>query len=373
MQANIASPKKILISLVIFLAAGAAVFSSLDFFFLGDDSVDKNGGNVNKSSRHQARAISDRAVLGVNIKGDKVIYYSQSDGQVYQSAWDGRNSEKISDSLIPGLVSVLWAPTNDKVINIVRQNHLNKKYYYDYKTNESWLLDHNIRWVDWSPDGRKIAYQYYNSQTGDNNISIADPDGSNWESLIDIRMDDLIVEWIDDNQILFRNKPINQRLISVYLLNIQTRELKKIIKDKYGLSVLVSPEGDKLIFSETDNQGQNPRLKLANLNSGSIQQLNFFTLPEKCSWSQDNRTLFCAVPKSIPETAKLPDDYYENKIFFKDNLWKINLDTREVTEIYQVKNSDQQFYDIESLYLPRMEDYLIFINQRDGLLYSLEL
>ncbi len=366
--------KKIFIIAAISLAVAAALFFVFKLFFVEEEPYLENGGGFDQEFlSSQISPISDRSVLGVAIKGDKVLYYSQSDGQVYQSDFSGNNLEKISDSLLPGLVKVSWSPSKDKVISTVQLNHFSEKYFYNYQTDYSKLLNHNIRCLDWSPDGNKIVYQYYNPQSGVNNISIADPDGANWKNVFELRMENLIIEWIKSDEVLFTNKPTSKEAGDAYLLNIKNKELKRIIKDKFGLAVLVSPKGDKLLFSETDNQGQESRLKVADLKDGSVQQLNFFTLPEKCVWSQDNRNLFCAVPRAIPETAKLPDDYHQDKIVFKDNFWKINLDTQEIVELYQAKDSDSQFYDAQDLNLPIMEDYLIFVNKRDGLLYSLDL
>ncbi len=374
MQINIASLKKTLIILSAGLLLVLTLFAGYNFIF---NRAEKNeNGNEEPlitSPRPEIKAISERFPLGVIIDGSKVKYYSQSDGRVYQSDLNGSNLNRISETVIAGLVEVLWSADKDEVITIFKEDGIFEKYYYNYKTNQAKKLDYNLRWIDWAPQADKIAYHYYNPHNQANNISIADPDGSNWENILDLRMNDLIVEWISDQMLGIRNKPSSAKMSAVYTLNIRNKEFTKVINSSYGLSALWSPKGDKLIFSETDSQGQKARLKFADLGDGSIQQLNFFTLPEKCVWSQDNRTLFCAVPKIIPETAKLPDDYENNQVTFKDNFWKINLDTQEVTEIYQIQEEDIQFYDAESLYLPIMEDYLLFVNKKDGLLYSLDL
>ncbi|GAJ16386.1 unnamed protein product, partial [marine sediment metagenome] len=88
----------------------------------------------------------------------------------------------------------------------------------------------------------------------------------------------------------------------VYIIDLATDDFQKILGETYGLTALWSPLGDKLLFSETDNQGKNLKLKIADLAKSTIGELNFVTLPEKCVWGQDNRTLFCAVPKTIPNS-----------------------------------------------------------------------
>jgi hypothetical protein len=131
--------------------------------------------------------------------------------------------------------------------------------------------------------------------------------------------------------------------------------------------------GNKILYSETNSEGKDLKLKIADLEKKTVSELNLVTLPEKCVWSQDNRTLFCAVPKTIPEAAILPDDYYKKKITFNDDFWRINLDTQEMTKIFEAKGLEKTSYNAKELLLPPLENYLLFINQKDGLLYSLRL
>ena len=232
----------------------------------------------------------------------------------------------------------------------------------------------DIRWISWSSNQDKIAYQYYNSQTEDNNISISDPDGSNWTSIFQTRMKDLIVEWPSSDKISIRTKPSGLFESIVYIINPTTNDFQKIINETYGLSILWSPFGDKILYSETDNKGKNLKLKIADLENQTISELNIVTLVEKCVWSQDNRTIFCAVPKNIPDNIILPDDYYKEKVSFDDEFWRINLDTEELTKIFEVQGLGQiSSYNIKEMLLPPLENYLLFVNQSDNLLYSLEL
>jgi len=54
-------------------------------------------------------------------------------------------------------------------------------------------------------------------------------------------------------------------------------------------------------------------------------------------------------------------------------FWQINLDTEEKVQIYLPINEEAISYNVKELLLSPQEDYLLFINKRDGLLYSLAL
>ncbi len=319
------------------------------------------------------KAISQEPVLDPIIDGQKVKYYLKNNGYVFESTFDGLERTRLSPNILSNLLRVFWSSNKDKVIAIFDDKGEVKKYLYDYQTGKSTLLNQHIQYIAWSPNEDKIAYQYHNSQTEDNNISLANPDGSQWTNIFTTRMKNLIVEWPSSSQISIRTKPSGLAQSVVYTIDLATGDFQKIISETYGLTVLWSPLGNKLLFSETDNQGKNLKLKIADLAKSTVQELDFVTLPEKCVWSQDNRTIFCAVPKTISNLATLPDDYYKRLVSLADDFWAINLDIGEKNQIYIPIDEEEMSYDVQQLLLSPSEDYLLFVNKRDGHLYSLEL
>lgn len=363
--------KKILIIILIILLAILGVLLVYNFFFADKTTLGPTPSAGERAAKlsETAQVISQERVLGVTIDGQKVKYYSTDNGNVYQSDFDGSQLTRISSNLLTGLLEVLWSPSKNKVIAFFEKDGLIKKYFYDYQTQKSAPLNQNIRALTWSPTEDKIAYQYYNPQTEENNISIADGDGSQWANLMQTRMKDLVINWPVPEKLSLMTKPSGFSQSILYTLDLENGNFEKIIDQTYGLTVLWSPLGDKILFSETNSQGQNLKLKVVDLNRQTIYQLSFVTLPEKCVWSQDNRTLFCAVPKNIPTSFVLPDDYYKGTVSFSDDFWRINLETERANQILEAEEG----FDGYQLFLPTKEDYLLFINKKDGLLYSLKL
>jgi hypothetical protein len=66
-------------------------------------------------------------------------------------------------------------------------------------------------------------------------------------------------------------------------------------------------------------------------------RLSISTLPEKCLWAKTGETVFCAVPKNTI-AANYPDDWYQGKIQFSDNLWSIDASNGNVTLITDSQN-----------------------------------
>ena len=360
--------KKILIILIILLILIVGILGVYNFFFKEEPDATTSPLDTATDSTVSSsliQVVSQEPVLSPVINNQKVKYYLKSNGNVFESNFDGSDKIRTSSAILPGLFKILWSSNKDKVIAFFEENDHVKKYFYDYSTNASAVLDDKIGWIAWSPAQDKIVYQY------DENISIAEPDGSQWASIFQTKIKNLITEWPSQNQIAIRTRPSGLAKSVVYVINTVTGNFQKIL-EAYGLTALWSPLGDKLLFSETDSQGKNLKLKIANPNESTIKELIFASLPEKCAWSQDNRTLFCAAPKEISDLAVLPDDYYKKNVDFVDNFWRINLDTEEIVQIY-TSNKNETAYNAKNLLLSSSEDYLLFINQKDGLLYSLKL
>ncbi|MFH0906854.1 MAG: hypothetical protein V1829_01215 [bacterium] len=372
------SLKKILIILIVLLAIIISALVIYNFFIKKDAEpiIEPDTSQTTPTTapnQSQIKAISQESVMSPIIDNGKVKYYLTINGNVFESNFDGSESTRLSSNNLTGLLDILWSPSKTKVIALFEENELLKKYLYDNETQQSTEFDANIRYTNWSPIQDKIAYQYYNAETGDNNISIANSDGSQWTDVFSTRMKNLIVEWPNSGKITLRTKPSGLAQSVIYAIDLASGDFKKILDETYGLTVLWSPLGNKLLFSETDERGKNLKLKITDLDESITNGLNFVTLPEKCVWSQDNRTVFCAIPKNISDLATFPDDYYKTIISFSDDFWRINLDTGEKNRIFQAQGAEENAYDAKNLLLSADEDYLLFINKKDGLLYSLPL
>ena len=120
-------------------------------------------------------------------------------------------------------------------------------------------------------------------------------------------------------------------------------------------------------MSETEEDGFDLKLRSINLEKNTQSAINEFTLPEKCVWSQDDRTLICSIIKTSNDYI-MPDDYYKRKIKSSgEEIIRINLDTGQKQKMIA------GVFDAANMFLAPDESYLFFINKIDGRLYRLTL
>src|SRR3989338_457972 len=165
--------------------------------------------------------------------------------------------------------------------------------------------------------------------------------------------------------------------VAGYAYQLVGSTLKPLVWEVRGLTVLVSPKLDRVIYSQSALRGLRTLVK--NLSDGSTRDFPLITLPQdKCAWSKINsNVVYCAAP-----TATLgggyPDLWYQSQVSLNDNIYSVNLDTDTVTLLYSASVEDaisgdniSHAPDVENLIVAEDDSYLFFKNKKDGYLYQL--
>lgn len=322
------------------------------------------------------KALTDEAVIAPTITqdGEKIKYYARSTGNVFEISFSGTGKRTVSNTDLAGLVKIVWSPEKDKVISIFNKNGAIERYFYDYNTKSGKKLADGMEYVVWTNLSDKIIYKYYDSKTKKRFLSIAEPDGSNWKNLANIASRDILIIPVPQTSLIsFWNSPNGFEETNLQTIGIAGGEAKTIFSKKFGADYLWSPNGQRALVSSAETKGSSKiTLAAINANGGEYQNLNIPTLAFKCAWSKDNKTLYYALPGSIPEGSVMPNDYQSKKFYTRDSFWKVDVATGKKDRIVEL-NEITQNLDATDLFLSPSEDKLFFTNRADGKLYGISI
>ena len=105
--------------------------------------------------------------------------------------------------------------------------------------------------------------------------------------------------------------------------------------------------------------------------NGSTRALSIATLAPKCVWSK-KYYLVCAVPRVIPTTTEgLPDDWFQGRVSFVDDLMVVDKNTGSSYLLYQFTERDGEF-DITNITPSDAHEHIAFTRRQDGTLWLLK-
>lgn len=371
--------KKILIALAVMLGLVFMGLLVYYFFFkkitlLPPTSPPEDllgGGVAAPAEKERLVALTQETVLGAAVVNDtestdQKITYVAWDGVINQIDFSGGNKNKIGLVAVERIGAVAVSP-NGRLIGIkyALASGQNRYLVYDTQNKSLKALPTDTIGLSLSPRGDEVMIlspegNKYKIVTAQANLT--DP-----KSVTVTPIPDLVLDWHSENSVALTTRPSGLAWGLLYNLDLKTKKTSRILGNVYGLTSLFSPSGKKVLIAETAEGGFDLRLKSINLEKNTLVAINEFTLPEKCAWSQDDRTLFCGVIKTSNDYI-MPDDYYKRKIKSSgEAITRINLDTGQKQKVIE------GVFDAANLFLAPDESYLFFINKIDGRLYRLTL
>ncbi len=368
--------KKILIIVSVILALVFVGLAIYYFFFKEKPTIVPPGaggevpiftGEVTPQAERKLIALTTEAVLGANGGDDNKIVYVAWDGAINKIDFKGQAKEKLGVIAADRIGRAEVSKNGARVL--VKQtlaSGQNRFVVFDSDKKSLRSLPQNTQTAALSPDGGEVLMLVPGTKSFEKNIISLDSSGKNI-NIATTKIPDLVLEWPGDKFIALKTKPSGLAFGLLYLLDPKTKKTERIFGSAYGLTVKFSQSNKNLLYSQTQSSGFGLKLAALDLAKKTVKNLNIFTLPEKCAWSQDDRTVYCSVIKT-EESYVMPDDYYKGKIESSaEEIVKMNLDTGENKKIISAN------FDASNLFLSKDETYLFFINKKDGRLYRLTL
>lgn len=177
--------------------------------------------------------------------------------------------------------------------------------------------------------------------------------------------------WENPDAIEITTKPSYAALGYSYRLDPLTGRYFKSLPEKYGLTVLPSPDGTKLLTMEIKDE--KPLLSVYSRTSNSSRPLGIETFTDKCTWSSNSKTIYCGVPDSLSYDGQYPDVWYQGLEDYSDELWKIDATTYEKSLVSDLVFDYGAHIDINQIDVDDKDDFLYFIDKRTEFLWSYRL
>ncbi len=284
--------------------------------------------------------------------GKEILYYNSGSGEIRSvSTKNMAGGSALAAKIQPGARQINWA-SNKTLVAV----YSNGSVFYDLNSNSSKKLDGKMRNPVLSRAGDKLAYNYFDEETGEGNISIADPLVESFKVIMPTRFENWQIGWVNDGVLsLIRRPSAENPTSSLFTLNVEAKSLQNVLDSKTNLEIVWSPNGQEIIYSHSAGPAQEIGLYFMNLADRKEVGLNAAINASRCTWSVDNKTVYCAGKDSfvaIDTSATQPA------------AEDISTLPKEIMESAAMASN---------LLLTSSEDYLVFRNTQNGKLYGLSL
>jgi len=314
-------------------------------------------------AEQRLKIISNQSVSGHlinNAATSSQIFYFNQDGQILRIKADG-GEETISERIIENIQKIEASKDGKKAIIKFGDKNNQQFEIFDVEKN-IWQQIRNASAAAFSPDGKQIVYFDGVDLMVKN---LFDPKQKT-QKILSLSQKDFDLKWIASDRVLLLPKQSSLISVDIWEINLKTKALKIFARDK-GLTVNFAKDNSiGLKFSVNDN-GEGILQLIGN--SGAIMaNLNFLTLPDKCSVNLSK--IYCAVPQSynMIKEPVLPDDYLKRAVYSNDFIYELDLEKNALLPVFEENKQP-----IDAINFELLGNKLFFINRYDNRLYQLEL
>ena len=352
-------------------------------------SVSLGGGNSSSKFGKEApknilTQLTKNAISGAAYYGTTTaLYMERATGHIYKINLDGTNNIRLSNATVPKSFEASWSYKSDKMAVryfedpapgsiklavktfLASIGHLLKATSTSEAELKGLALPSSVSEIAVSPAEDKV---FYLSNAGDELTEgvVADFSNKSQKKIFELPFGEFNVSWPTKDNIVLLTKPSAKADGYLYFLNSKTAILTRILGGVKGLTAVVSPDGEKIIFSGIGQDGTES--KVYNVKSKAVSELGFATLADKCAWGKKNKNMvYCGVPLRISGSNQ-PDGWYQGTTSFDDGIWSKNISTGESKNILSRFGAD-----IMNIFVSDDENYLIFTDKNNGTLWSLKL
>lgn len=300
-----------------------------------------------------------------------VRYIERGLGHVYETNLSDLQESQVSIETMPGIQDAVWSSdgtyvatrrSSDTDAAAIETYALKLPLPGESSVNEASgvFLPPNI--VSFSAFGNDIFYLVKTSSGVVGNISSFE--GTNRRQIFSSPFTEWLTSWPTRTTLLLSTKPSSGVVGHIYTLGVSSGTFSRKVANVPGITGIGNKNLSKILYLEGD---KGYTMHLFDTATNQAVPFNFFTMPEKCAWSNTEAVVvYCALPDSVPP-GTYPDDWYQGVVSFSDSLWRIDSETGNSVRILGLSDQDGAPMDAINLSLDEEDRTVSFINKRDGL------
>lgn len=278
----------------------------------------------------------------------------------------------LSEQTVENLNFILPSSDSQKIIIAFGNPHQPQFSFLDLISNAWTPLPLEIKSVAFSPEGKRLAALI--SQNGQTNLVILDlakylagdakQKAKASKTIIkNFSLQDLKMDWLKPEEIIFSEKPSTLTLGSVWRLELSKLNFQEIISPGRGLFL-------KWLKDDLGLKFQKQKSSLINWAGQVINDFPFLVLPDKCIFRADSLYCFLFSTNGLSPKTNWPDDYLQKAVYTKDDFYKIDLNNLTNPQLIFSQWAGKT---IDATNLKILGNQILFLNRYDNNLYGLEL
>ncbi|MEK7540064.1 MAG: hypothetical protein AAB558_02345 [Patescibacteria group bacterium] len=280
--------------------------------------------------------LTDSAVTNMDLSADgsTMRYYDPASGTFSRVNADGTITA-ISATVFKDVDSVAWSPVKDEAILEFPDG---SNIYYNFQTGKQVTLPKEYEEFSYSGTGSSIAFKYMHIDEERRVLAVANPDGSGARTLeaLGDNANKVDVNFSPDGTVAatFREF-IDAHRQEVGFIGLNNENFKGMVVEGSGFEGAWDPDGTQMVYSvySTDSRLK-PTLWVVDAKGNDIGKnridLGVNTWADKCAFSSNGGSVYCGVPKDLPNGAGIVPDLAQRTT---DDIYQINLSTGQKTKV----------------------------------------
>lgn len=184
----------------------------------------------------------------------------------------------------------------------------NENFYVDLLAGSVVKLPNEIQGFAWSPDSNKIVYQYVNTFNQQNELFVANPDATGFESIYTFEFfpfenQNVLIEWPQESKVVFLTQPTGIDGSEAIEIDLRSKVVRSLSEDLF-YTILFSPDGRQLLFDviEVTNEAGEDKLVYSlyvrDVLNGDTRKTSLQAFAQECTFIDDDR-IVCAVTSDM--------------------------------------------------------------------------